>query len=1176
MTCSSCGADNPAGTRFCLECGTRLAEACRSCGAPRIASAKFCGECGTAFAEATEPAAATAQTAPAEGTAVAERRHVSVLFADLVGFTPFAEGRDAEDVRETLTRYFDLASDVIGRYGGTIEKFIGDAVMAVWGTPVAQEDDAERSVRAALELVDVVRRLGPEIQARAGVLTGEAAVTLGATNQGMVAGDLVNAAARLQSVAEPGTVLVGEATMRAASAAIAFEAIGDTSLKGKAAPVPAWRAIRVVAERGGRNRTDTLEAPFVGRDDELHLLKELFHATGREERIRLVSVMGAAGIGKSRLAWEFEKYADGVTEPVWWHVGRSPSYGEGVTFWALGEMIRRRAGLAADDDEPTTRERIAASVREHVTDPEEQAWIEPALLALLGIGADRSGSEQLFAAWRTFFERMAATGTLALVFEDLHWADAGTLDFIEHLLEWSRSSPIFIVTLARPELLDRRPGWGAGQRNFTSLYLEPLAEGDMRRLLDGLVPGLPADAVDAIVSRADGVPLYAVETVRTLLAEGRLTLDGDRYVPSGDLSQIAVPESLHALIAARLDALSAEARTLVTHAAVLGQSFTLAGLAAVTGEPEDVIEPRVHDLVRRELIVQNRDGRSPEFGQYAFVQGLIREVAYGLLARRDRKSRHLAAARHYESLDTEEISGALAVHYLAAHDNATEEDEAAAIAAQARLALKVAADRASSLGANGQAVAYLRQALPLATDPGEEAGIRLQAGRAAAAAVHHEEARAMLERAVELSRELGDRERTAAAIAALGAAMLNAGQRERALDMLRGAVAEFDDPTQPNVADIHGQLARAYLLLSDWPASIAFADRVLPAAEELGLRFVLADTLVTKGASLGGAGRLYEGLALLQAGRDLAREHGFASVEIRAILNAALTTSYVDPGEAFRQSLEGLALAERIGVRVPILAMNAAEVARPVGEWERARAQLSETLATELEGIDLAAVTAAAMVFDALVGEPRPGAIAELERLASDIATEDSASLVQQTRAEMALASGSLAEAREAGEWVASHDLLNASAMLIAAAHAAAWERDAVALARIKESYEALVISPRALAAHRVAIGAAVDALGGRRREALAGFRQAASEFEQIGVRVDRALNAIDMAATLGADEPDVQAEVDIARTVLEGLGARPYLARLDEALAVGAPANAATTVAAADRPMDAERLTAG
>ncbi len=330
---------------------------------------------------------------------------------------------------------------MIGRYGGTVEKFIGDAVMAVWGAPTAHEDDAERAVRAALDLVGAIRSLGPTIEARAGVLTGEAAVTLGATNQGMVAGDLVNTASRLQSVAAPGTVLVGEATQRAASAAIAFEAAGEQALKGRTAPVPAWRALRVVAERGGRRRAETLEAPFVGRDDELRLLRDLFHATSRERRARLVSVTGPGGIGKTRLAWEFEKYLDGLVENVWWHDGRSPAYGEGISFWALGEMVRGRARLLETDDEPTTRARVAETLATHVPDPDERRWIEPALLALLGVESGIS-SEQLFGAWRTFFERLSATGPVVMIFEDFHYADAGVIDFVDHLVEWSRSYPI--------------------------------------------------------------------------------------------------------------------------------------------------------------------------------------------------------------------------------------------------------------------------------------------------------------------------------------------------------------------------------------------------------------------------------------------------------------------------------------------------------------------------------------------------------------------------------------------------------------------------------------------------------------------------------------------------------------------------------------------------------------
>jgi predicted ATPase len=399
-------------------------------------------------------------------------------------------------------------------------------------------------------------------------------VTIGATNQGMVAGDLVNTASRLQSVAAPGTVLVGEATQRAASGAIAFEPAGDQTLKGKAAPVPAWRALRVVAERGGRNRSEALEAPFVGRAEELRQLKDLFQTTNREGRPRLVSVIGPAGIGKTRLAWEFLKYLDGLLERVWWHSGRSPAYGDGITFWALGEMVRGRAGLAEADDEATTRARIAETVRAHVPDPTEAAWVEPALLALLGVDV-QIGSEQLFAAWRTFFERLAASSPVVMVFEDLHHADRGLLDFVDHLMEWSRGVPITVITLARPELLDRRPDWGAGKRSFTSIYLEPLPAADMERLLAGLVPGLPAPAVAGIVSRADGIPLYAVETVRMLLAQGRLVLDGGAYRPVGDLDEVAVPETLTALIAARLDGLDPADRALVEDAAVLGGSFSL-------------------------------------------------------------------------------------------------------------------------------------------------------------------------------------------------------------------------------------------------------------------------------------------------------------------------------------------------------------------------------------------------------------------------------------------------------------------------------------------------------------------------------------------------------------------------------------------------------------------------
>ena len=446
---------------------------------------------------------------------------MSVLFADLVGFTPYAAERDAEEVRETLTRYFDLAGDVIGRHGGTVEKFIGDAVMAVWGAPVAHEDDAERAVRAALELLDAVRSLDQGTQARAGVLTGEAAVTMGAVNQGLVAGDLVNTASRGSSRSRrPGPCWWarppgGRHRARSPSSPRAsWSCGGRTPRSPPGAPSASWRG----AVGGTGARRSRPPSPAGTRSSASS--RTCTRPPGGSAA-RLVSVIGHAGIGKTRLARELTKYLDGLADPAWCHAGRTPTYGDGITFWALGEMVRGRAGLAEGDDEPTTRAKIAETVRTHVGDPGEAAWIEPALLALLGVETG-IGSDELFAAWRTFFERLAETAPVVMVFEDLQHADPGLLDFIDHVMEWSRGVPIMIITLARPELLDRRPDWGAGLRSFAWIHLEPLAASEMKRLLTGLVPGLPDKAAAAIVARADGVPLYAVETVRMLLAQGRL------------------------------------------------------------------------------------------------------------------------------------------------------------------------------------------------------------------------------------------------------------------------------------------------------------------------------------------------------------------------------------------------------------------------------------------------------------------------------------------------------------------------------------------------------------------------------------------------------------------------------------------------------------------------------
>ncbi len=1158
MVCASCGTENPADKRFCGDCGAPLSSGCPSCGANNPPGKRFCGDCGTALgtgAGIVSVGGASSQSASqiSGETAVAERRLVSILFADLVGFTTFSEVRDSEEVRETLTRYFELATEVIGRYGGTVEKFIGDAVMAVWGTPTVREDDAERAVRAALELVDAVGTVGPGISARAGVLTGEAAVTIGATNQGLVAGDIVNTAARLQSVAPAGTVLVGEATHRAASSAIAFEPAGEQLLKGKVAPVPAFRALRVVAERGGRGRSDTLEAPFVGRDDELRLVKDLYHATVREGRTRLVSITGIGGIGKSRLTWEFEKYLDGIVGIVWWHRGRSPAYGEGITFWALSEMVRGRAGLAETDDEQVTRAKVSELLDGLTFETAERRWVELALLALLGVetGID---SEQLFGAWRTFFERLAAISPVILVFEDLHWADSGTLDFIDHLLEWSRAIPLYIVTLARPELIDRRSDWGAGRRNFTSLYLEPLPEPAMRALLAGLVPGLPEAAVRVVVARAEGIPLYAVETVRMLVAEGRLTEAGNgTYAPTGDLATLAIPETLTALIAARLDGLDPADRSLVMDAAVLGQSFTPAGLSVVSGIEVSILEPRLRALVRRELFAHETDPRSPERGQYAFVQTLIREVAYNTLAKRDRKVRHLAAARFFESLETDEIAAALAGHYLAARDNAADGAEADALGAQARLALRAAAERAVALGSNEQALGLIEQALAVTSSPADQADLLELAGDAATAGGHHEAAERYLRAAIEARTGLGDRPGTARATAALGRSLSTSYRTADAIAILVPAVESFADlADDPAVIGLEGQLARAYFLADDNRRAIGVADRVLEAAEHADLVAIVADTLITKGTALGILGRSTEGLGVLGAGASLAEAHDLSATLMRAHINLSFHEANRDPSAALNYARTGLALARRLGATSPatILLGNSVDGALRVGEWSWALTELEPALADRLEASDRITLLATAISIDACRGGSTAGPLEELIELVGSSLEPGIQGINHSARAMVFFAAGRLAEARAA--W---HDLAEVSMGNLAEAHArsaraALWLGDPAGAASDVAALDAAGIHGLAIEADRATTRAGIAALEGRSGEALVRYRDALRAWRELGLAWDEALCGLDMALLLDPADPDVRAAAESAREILVRLGAAPFIERLDKAMA--------------------------
>jgi class 3 adenylate cyclase/tetratricopeptide (TPR) repeat protein len=881
-----------------------------------VPGAKFCLECGTSLSS-TAGAASGANQAPSPTPSVSERRLVSVLFADLVGFTTLSEHRDPEEVRELLSQYFDRCRSLIERYGGTVEKFIGDAVMAVWGTPVAREDDAERAVRAALSLTQAVTLLGeevgmPSLRVRAGVLTGNAAVEVGNEGEGMVLGDTVNTASRLQSIAAPGTVLVDEVTRRASEAAIAYEDAGVHDLKGREQSIHAWTALRVVAGIGGTRRGAGLEAPFVGRSRELEKVVALSEEVASTGRARFVAVIGEAGSGKSRLLWEYYKYMDGVERLVNWHQGRCLSYGEGVAYWALAEMVRARAGILEEEEPASARTKLREAVERYVPDERERKLVEPRLAHLLGL-EQRTATDRadLFSGWRLFFERLSEQAPVVLVFEDLQWADSGLLEFIDYLLEWSADRPLFILAAGRRDVLEQRPDW-----DQNAVSLGSLPESAMREALDGLVPGLPEELMGRILRQAEGVPLYAVETVRMLLDRNLLTQDGSRYVLTGDVSELDVPETLQALSAARLDGLSPNERSVLQDAAVFGQSFTAAGVAALGGRSPEEAERTLGGLVTKQLLGLNDDPLSSERGQYHFLQGLLRGTAYGTLSRRDRKARHLSAARHLQEIWGEaapEMAEILAAHFLDAAAADPEASDAGRIRAAARDTLADAGRRALSLALGREAQRAFDRAAELAEDDASRAALLDQAGRAALMSADFAQALTRLEEAIEIYERLGDSSAAARAMLPVGHALFREDRLDEAVEILRQALIGLPDPDDPRAA-VLAELSLMLCFTGDTDAALKAADAALSIAEprEYWPAVCVAfDSLANVRVR---QGRIEEARALRERAVALALENDLAETALRASNNLAdISLQSERFAEAIELAQRGYVLAQARG-----------------------------------------------------------------------------------------------------------------------------------------------------------------------------------------------------------------------------------------------------------------------
>ncbi len=898
---------------------------------------------------------------------------MSVLFADLVGFTSLSENRDPEEIRELLSLYFDRCRTLIGRYGGTVEKFIGDAVMAVWGTPVAREDDPERAVRAALALTAMVTSLGDEagmtgLRVRAGVLTGSAAVEIGAEAEGMVIGDTVNTASRLQSLADPGTVLVDDVTRRASEAAIAYEDAGSHQVKGREAPVHAWTALRVVAGAGGVRRSVGLEAPLVGRDRELRTIVESFESTERESRARTVTVVGDAGSGKTRLLWEFFKYIDGIERVTLWHQGRCLSYGDGVAYWALAEMVRARAGIVEEEDTATARAKLTAAVEEYVSDERERRLVEPRLAHLLGL-EQRTATDRgdLFSGWRLFFERVAAEHPVVMAFEDLQWADSGLLDFIDYLVEWSADLPIFILALGRPELLTSRPGWEA------STMLDPLPDTAMGELLAGLVPGLPDELQRRIVSRAEGMPMYGVETVRMLLDRGLLKQDGNRYVVSGDIDELEVPETLHALAAARLDGLTTVERSVLQDAAVYGSSFTAAGVRALSHREEDEVRRILQDLVVKQIVGFNDDKLSAERGQFYFLQGLLRNTAYGTLSRRDRKSRHLAAARHLQEAwgdDVPELAEVLAAHFLDAAAAEPDAVDAPQIRAMASGTLADAGERALSLASGLEAQRAFEHAADLAPEDRARATLLEKAGRSASMNADYSRARELFERAVELFESLDEVDGASRALIGLASSLNKNGRQDEAVEVSRRAVTGLTAGTAQKARAL-GTLALDLAFHGDSAEAEEIATAALMIAEPLQEWEAVLSAFGAISLIRDRQGRLQEELALRERSLALALEHDLTPQALVSYNNLANISLQADRfAETIAIAEPGLALATERGNRnsQQMLTVMIATAQVAMGRWDELP-QLTDTGELPFAGLDQLAYLPALARFHAARGE---------------------------------------------------------------------------------------------------------------------------------------------------------------------------------------------------------------
>ncbi len=931
---------------------------CPSCGREAPDGARFCPFCGAVLAP--------------EPTGREERKVVSVVFVDLVGHTSRSEAADPEDVRALLAPYHARARAELERFGGRVEKFIGDAVMAVFGAPVAHEDDAERAVRGALAIRDAFVEEGLDV--RIAVNTGEALVLLSArpeAGEAMVAGDVINTAARLQSAAPVNGVLVGEATRRVTERAIEYRDAPPVDAKGKAMPVVCAEALRPRARQG----VDVFShggTALVGRETERRLLIDALDRAGRERSLQLVTLVGAPGMGKSRLVWELYRELDARPGLVAsWRQGRALAYGGGA-FDAVADIVRAEVGALETDDAHAAGGRLAKTLEARSDDDGERNWLLRALEPLLGSG-EGLARDEAFGAWQRFLELLAEERPLVLVLEDLHWADDGTLDFVEHLADWSTDSALLVLGTARPELLDRRPMWGGGRLNSQTISLAPLDDTATSELLAQVLgsPVVDAEVQQTLLAQAGGNPLYAEEFARMIADTGQ----------ARDL-----PPTVQGVIAARLDVLPPGEKALLQNASVLGKVFWRGGVEAIgSGVADDVLV----SLTRRELLRRARSSTVAGETEFAFRHALVRDVAYGQIPRPARADKHRRAAEWIAA--TAPTRADLVAHHYVEALELTEAagGDPAPLREPARSALTAAGDRARSLGALADASALYRTALQLApNDP----DLLLRAAFASADADADGSGMAEAQLARTLFSAAGDLLGVARSAIAIARGLWLTGDTPGAQEAIADAVAQArlagDGAVLGEALD---EQARGLMTAGRYEEAMAVAEEAIAcntqhdqAGSAINARVTLATTLGNLGddraipmleESADTADRLNESRALLRALNNISHIHWMAG---RLELSE----------QAWQRARERLARFS-LPVAAAWLTSNGASMSLALGDWEQAAELLDEyDRVTGTEGYYLDAQSARVR---AAIAYARGDATAleQLEVFASDLSGSD-------------------------------------------------------------------------------------------------------------------------------------------------------------------------------------------